>query len=563
MEKKGHLIAIVSCFVLLLFVPIIKNEKRNSARSISSVNGPLCSDSLKLILNKETNLDKIIKKPMGFVWSEFAKYSLNFRFFLMRTLFLGANSSDLNHRKYAQFLNSAFEKKIIGLEERDQLLDQLQEQGFRKFVLEDDIVRANVDDLLSTREMRDEIRNVLKDKVAERESRDVLMKTIRDYELTQGEGVVLLDLLKRSQDESDVEDYVTYIIYLKGQRVKDYEKALGAMVELGDTTSSNKFIKEFYRYKNKVTKAEKKFYSKHRSKLKKENPGWSEEKLKGQLDIATKTYGLTYKKLYYSCKARKQNVDRLATNRLLLRSMLAFEVFSNVGSYVFAHRHDEKDSVYWQRLAFDLGVALPWVVMRSSVASAPTITLKAGIATDYILGSIADIFPTLIIYQKQFGVKEADIEKKLKEVMRSEEVQNYIKRTLVLVEKDQDIAFKNEFISFLNEGEVSSEYKIDDIEEAQRELNELIAYEIYLSRRGEWPFFETGSVGGDVFVYNKLWGTQSSIRNVALAYWMYHILCTGKLEPRKALMLTFALYSINRTFNSFGYQYLRKGFTGQ
>jgi hypothetical protein len=242
--------------------------------------------------------------------------------------------------------------------------------------------------------------------------------------------------------------------------------------------------------------------------------------------------------------------------------MLAFEVVSGVSAFAVAHRDDPKDGVYWRKLAFDMGVSLPWVALRSNVASAPTISMKAAMATDYILGSVLDIFPTLVVYQQQFGVKDKDIEKQLQDMVRSDDFQVYLKKVINVVESEGVHEGKSALLKSLNLNDIEQLASGESLSNEQTEevLREAIAREIYLSRKGKW--LDTGTVGMDVFIYNKVWGTQSSMRNIALAFWMYHILCTGQLNPKKAFMLTFALYSANKAFNAFGYQYFRKEATG-
>ncbi len=473
---------------------------------------------------------------------------------------------------YSNLLNQAYKAELITLPELKVHLKELGEQGVNLYFGRDNIVlKDSKFDSLSRARLKELKQSLLgRAELTPSESKQILRK-INELGLNIQELEAIQAALPAVKNKQGIEDVLLYLLYSRGVKPKFKAEALELMPQIAEKELSNPKSQENTHLKKfaKGKLAAIKFEKKERVRQQKQVSKMSESEVlatkKSALEIVeenTKKRTDRYKMLFFGCRAKTVNVDRMAANKKLLYSMLGLETINGIGSFAVVHRGEPIDETYKKKLIMSLLVTLPWAVFRAKLTSASSVDAKWKMFTDYMMANVLAILPSLA-YEQALGVNDKEIKERTQKLLEHPDFKNLLMKYIKILEENFGEELDNQTmpqIANLTPDQVARIVEgQSDLDETEEWLRTAIARELYDERRGS---FDTGSVGMDYWVFGRAWGVNSSVRNIAIGLLMYHILCMGQLNPMQAYLISFGIFAINKILNEYLYLDLMYKATG-
>jgi hypothetical protein len=154
-----------------------------------------------------------------------------------------------------------------------------------------------------------------------------------------------------------------------------------------------------------------------------------------------------------------------------------------------------------------------------------------------------------------FAKKDADEEKAYNEILQSPEFKTKLNDLISYLDKDEEKIRLQELMVPIENNRANEKGMPTDAETKEL-LSKALARELYAKNQGEW--IHTGDVGMDRYVFDRIWGTQSAVRNIGVNLLMYNALCMGELNPKKAYALALTYFIVNKALFDPTYNYLRR-----
>lgn len=520
--KKLTLYIFLAVFPLTAFY-YSQHSDIGPARSISSVSeGPLgCLDTVKNFFKPENN--KAVAELRGLI-STLSKYSLETRLSTLEFLGkLNIKSNDVR-RKYAELLNSAFKSQLINQSELEKLVAEINAKGEWVHIGKNNVVYV---DLLEDFANPEDVRFAVAGKFQE---------SFLKLELTQMELQSIKSLPLKLPDEK-MEKVISYLSFVRSLKAEDRPVALTHINEIVEGSYPDlPFAKTFQKHQHDIQKF------------------IEEEKSKGISESVALERGKIFEKLTYGCRAKTINVNRLAANKRFVTTMISLELAIGGGSYAYNHHDQEHNLEWYKKFGFDMFLDIGNILISSHITTNPGSDSTYKMIKYYVVGAASSI-PPAISYSKMFAHKDADQEKAYNEILQSPEFKSQLAELINYLDKDEEkIRLKELMVPIENNRE--NEKGLPQDEETRELLGKALARELYEKNQGEW--IHTGDVGLDRYVYDRIWGTQSAVRNIAVNLLMYNALCMGELNPKKAYALALTYFIVNKGIFDPTYNYLRR-----
>lgn len=460
-------------------------------------------------------------------------------------------------RSYSNLLNQGLDANIISVAEAKQHIETLKAQGINLLMGEKDrVITRPEEGIIRPDTLKSLYQQVLTRLEEIPVDREQWFEQWEKMNITEQEYQALSLALPQVKNMRQVDDLFLFLTYSRGVKPHQRAETLAKTTAIFDPQDPSVHIKKFQKGK----KAAVRFQAKERQRqTKKVGKMTAEEvgatRLSREELIAERTNKITerYKLLYFGCRARTVNVDRMAANKKLLFSILGLETINGIGSFAVVHRNDPIDDVWKKKLLMSLMVSLPWAIFRAKLTSASGVDIKWKMFTDYMMANVLAVLPALA-YESELGVSNEEIAARAKAILEHPDFKPLLTKYIAILEENFGDEIKTGTMPKIGD---LSPMQIEKIVEGHAELDETeewlrtaIARELYEERKGS---LDTGSVGLDYWTFGRIWGVNSSVRNIAIGLVMYHILCMGQLNPIKAYIMAFGLFTINKVINEYLY----------
>lgn len=520
--KKITLLIFLAVFPLMALY-YSKSPDVTPARSISSVSegSTSCLEAVKNFFKPENN--KAVAELQSLL-SRFSKYSLETRMSLLELMGKLNIKSNEVRRKYAELLNSAYSSQLITQTELEKLVQEINAKGEWVHIGKNNIVYV---DLLEDFASPEEVRAAITGKF-----QDAFLK----LELTQQELLAVKTIPANLPDDK-MEKLLSYLSFVRSLKIEDRPLALSHTNDMLDGLYPDlPFAKTFQKYQADIQKF------------------IATEKKNGASEAVALERGKIFEKLTYGCRAKTVNVNRLAANKRFVMTMVSLELAIGGGSYIYNH-HDQEHNVEWyKKFAFDMFLDIGNILISSHITTNPGSDSTYKMIKYYVVGAASSI-PPAISYSKMFSHNNADQEKAYNEILRSPEFKAELAELINYLDKNEEkIRLKELMVPIENNRE--NEKGLPQDEETRELLSKALSRELYEKNQGEW--IHTGDVGMDRYVFDRIWGTQSAARNIAVNLLMYNALCMGELNPKKAYALALTYFIVNKGIFDPTYNYLRR-----
>jgi hypothetical protein len=476
---------------------------------------------------------------------KFRGMSLEARLFSLEIMGKLNINSNFLRAQYASLLNKSFSEGLISSHDLEELVTKINAgkdwikigKNHKAFV---DIL----DDFASVEEARSLIDMLLNDKKKSEEFKSIVEK----LDLTQLELNSLKEI-KGPLDANQLNKIFSYISFTRTLKETDRKSALVFMEDIAnDNFPDSSFVATYQKYQKKISDYIEKEKNKSIATLKKS--GSSNALTDGDLiEKATSMAlekGKIFEKLTFSCKSKNANASRLGANKRFINTMLGLNLAISSGSYIYTHRDQEHDLLWYKKLSFDIFVPLVNVMIGSKISIKPGDKNFLKMIKVYATSTATSI-PSALSYSKLFGAKDKEKEALYNEMLQSPEFKAQLNELANYIDNEEEKVRLQELMVHLEDSKQS--YKDISEGEAKDLLSEALAKELYEKKQGDW--IQTGDVGLDRYVFMQLWGTQSAVRNVVVNLLMYDALCMGELNPVKAYTLALTYFIINKTvFNT-------------
>ena len=360
--------------------------------------------------------------------------------------------------------------------------------------------------------------------------------TLLKLELNQYEFNALKNLPLELPDEK-IEKAISYISFVRSLKIEDRSQAVEHVGDIIKGEYPNlPFVKTFKKYQKDIEN----FIAK--------------EKAGGATDEAAFERGKIFEKLTYGCHAKTVNVDRLAANKRFILTTISLEVAISSGSYFYNHNDQKHDFEWYKKFSFDMLLDIGNILISSHITTNPGNENTYKMIKYYVVGAASSI-PPAISYSKMFAKKDADEEKAYNEILQSPEFKTKLNDLISYLDKDEEKIRLQELMVPIEDNRANEKGMPTDAETKEL-LSKALARELYAKNQGEW--IHTGDVGMDRYVFDRIWGTQSAVRNIGVNLLMYNALCMGELNPKKAYALALTYFIVNKALFDPTYNYLRR-----
>jgi hypothetical protein len=246
-----------------------------------------------------------------------------------------------------------------------------------------------------------------------------------------------------------------------------------------------------------------------------------------------------YEKLYYSCKTQVKAAPTAADYKQAKRLTYALAVGalgSNIVTYTYVHRDEEKNSKWYSELGFSLAITagLSFTSGKFILANPNMTPWSVKMPMAYVTNMVTDAAITGGVYGSLFKAKNSDLEEKVNDLLSKPEKRAEVEELVKIAnEKDLFEKYSKESAALLidkktnkpvNVKDFDREITIDDIDlDQSREIfMEALADKMYQENAGP---LSTGSAAGDRYSYHRLYNLFSAPANIALSIMMYNQLC--------------------------------------
>jgi hypothetical protein len=494
-------------------------ESSDVNRGPAAFSAQTCKEMMKDLFSKS---GEIVKSVSHAVTDKIAE--LNYGTRLKYLEFLGHHqfqSNKLNY-KYAELINNSLKKKIITDEEAESLVNRLKTKGFNQIYMENHKAYPYIIDSLASTAQIEEASLKLKT-----ELRSNFKKELEGMEISKRELESLSLIQNEINTEEDLSRAISYLDFSKTFKESERPECLNDLEYLYSGNEQSSYLKTFDKNQKKILK-------------------YTLKKGKAQ--------GQIYQKLLYSCQAKGSTLEKSATNKRFFQTVIGLELTISSGAYLFVHRDEEKTDDWYKKFMVEILLKLGIAGARSGITTMSATEWYKKALQDYSLGVVNDVGPALG-YSAAFSPSKKELKEKLDQMMEDPEFKEKVKRLEEILKEDGLLDKYKTQVTTAN-GEQVTVDSIKSNEEAKDLLMDALAKDIYEDQQGEW--IQTGDVGLDRYIFNRIWGVQSSVRNIVVNLMIYRTLCMGKINPKEAYLTAIGIYSANKLISEPLYQSLRE-----
>ena len=166
------------------------------------------------------------------------------------------------------------------------------------------------------------------------------------------------------------------------------------------------------------------------------------------------------------------------------------------------------------------------------------------------------------IYARLFGVSEKEAEQKFKSYFNTPDKIKAVEDLYLTIKKyglDEKYVQEIKKISSLIESGMLNEETINQ-DDIKNYLLAGIVQQDYDKKKG---LLSTGSVEGDLFLFDRLWFIPGTARGLYVNYYIYRMLCLGKMSPYRTFLGALGISAVERLIFGPSFYLLRKKATGR
>lgn len=521
MKKKflKILIPFLSISLMAFFSITQYSQSPHLTRSPASPSNPTCMEIIKNLYSKTTGP---IKSARNFVSEKIGllNYEARLKFLEFRG-YHNFQSNKLNYN-YAELMNSALKKKLITDQDAEKLIENLKQKGYNQVYMEDHKVYPFLIDSLATTPQIEQAATGLGPKL-----QALFQKELDLMDVSKRELESVNSIKDKIITEEDLNRAISYLEFSKTFKQSEQPKCLEDIQYLYNSDNKSSYLKSFEKNQNKV----KKYIEKNGA-----------------------AQGRIYQKLLYSCQARGGSLEKTVTNKRFFQTVIGLELTISSGAYFFVHRDEEKTDEWYKKFTAEILLKLAIAGARSGITTMSTVEWYKKALQDYSLGVINDVAPALG-YSAAFSPSQKELKEKVDQMLDDPEFQIKVKK-LEDILKEDGLLDKYKAQVTTPDGLSVAIDEIKTNEEAKELLMDALAKNIYEEKEGDW--IQTGDVGLDRYSFNRIWGLNSSVRNIAVNLLIYKTLCMGKLNPKESYLTAIGIYSANKLISEPLYQSLRE-----
>lgn len=416
--------------------------------------------------------------------------------------------------------------------------------------------------------------------------------------------------LKLRNDKKSLNQFKEYLEFIDASKKSQVKKAFRKIDEiynfdytynLASYTSSSLLNprKRFLIQKNRIQKYEKRRLQRLEKAFVKDNNGKKLSKAqKTRIVAQAKGEASIFNRLLNGCngsggKSLKTAAKKFSRFKLGL-SLTMTPTFYYIKNADKLDKDNENFDRYWfERLGYEMGMSFVftyignWIFLKSGNGFLRKVGgdfwgryfegyflfgaldgVNAGIY-DVMFGSKGYAAIVQKFYRpdlKNYVSEETPLEARYKELIKSPDFEKQLKKLNDFLEaRSKDSNIKN----FLNErlnlytyksGDDLTKITLEDLEtkEGKEFMMELLAEKMYADNMGQWEEFQTGSTGGDRWLFyrvrNTAWDLKGLISNLAI----FQIMCREPLGPRASWLLSLAIVGANELLSGPNYKFRRE-----
>lgn len=352
------------------------------------------------------------------------------------------------------------------------------------------------------------------------EELSVIERRINELQFSAESKKIIFDSLNYHQEKVSVEKISLYLEYCNTFRGQEMTEAILDLGQLGQREEYSLHTQEF----EKLVKSlpQKYFWFKN--------------------DISFEDFS----SLYFSCKSSVPNAKNNIAKSIYSRFSLGLTATTIGASYAYHNRHNEKNATWFGQMAYEVTYNSFTSYLASKIQTNPRDTQLTKSLKSYLQNRVMGL-ADIGLYPALFPDKKNPIKKSIEELKNDAKFAQRIKE----LHRQYDQRglynkFKESIINSIRkmienkESIVVGDVKWDQLTEKDLDNPEVqevlvLAATVSLYEANRGPYFDTGDIGVDRYVFNSLYSLVTIPRNMAQSYINYQILCMNQNNLPKAI----------------------------
>lgn len=395
----------------------------------------------------------------------------------------------------------------------------------------------------------------------------------QELSLIRNELVTLNDA---TTDVRKLESFITYIAYLPEIKRKQ------AVAEIQFFNNKQKFKYkygiQFEKYYKKIILEQQNEYHRESKKLGHHisNSSKMNQAIHRKAVRHSRHYSLGHEKLIYGCHANTWNKQRINAGKLYKKFVLGIAIGSSLTGYTSQNFDKEKNLKWFGRIGYELSFSVLAGFLASKIMANPVSSIFLKGTQSYMMYRGLGLID-IGVYSKFFGVSKFEASIKLDNILKDKQVYKDVSSLIAYLEdqsfftkfKENVYSLSHEYLAeFLVDAPVQERLKKINIDwtqvseedlkrdDVQSILMTAILLKTYHEDRGE--FIQTGDAGVDRYAFHAIYNFAFVFRDIYISQYIYNVLCTGAMNPKRSLFKAISIYAISKTIFDQFYYYIRR-----